>query len=32
MQMNAIDVIPTSERLANLLDDDNDDDRKIIDV
>jgi hypothetical protein len=32
MQMNAIDVIPTSERLANLLDDDNDDDRKTIDV
>jgi hypothetical protein len=32
MQMNAIDVIPTSERLANLLDDDNDDDRKIINV
>lgn len=32
MQMNAIDVIPTSERLANLLDDDSDDDRKTIDV
>jgi hypothetical protein len=33
MQMNAIDVIPTSERLAGLLDnDDNDDDRKTIDV
>jgi hypothetical protein len=32
MQMNAIDVIPTSERLANLLDDDNDNDRKIINV
>jgi hypothetical protein len=32
MQMNTIDVIPTSERLANLLDDDNDDDRKTINV